>query len=215
MDTPQERLTPLTGSRTLTLSAVTQGMFSEKYTKMTSANRERVKNLWLRHGDILVERSNTPDLVGISALYDGPDNWAIYPDLLIRVRINDEVLSDYISLVLSSSRVREFYRNSARGLSGSMPKIDQGVIESTQIPVPPKEEQQRMVTDVTNRYVQIGRMEDVVRSSHFRSRQLRDELFLSAFSGRLVPQNPADEPASVLLEGSKAERMTTGRRRSA
>ena len=49
--------------RTLTLTAVTKGEFVDKYTKPTSTAREMAAGLWLEPGDVLVQRSNTPELV--------------------------------------------------------------------------------------------------------------------------------------------------------
>src|SRR6266496_4478863 len=77
------------GIRTLALTAVTRSEFTESNTKHTVADPSRVRDLWLRPGDILVERANTPELVGISALYTGSSGWAIYPDLIIRIRVNE------------------------------------------------------------------------------------------------------------------------------
>jgi type I restriction enzyme S subunit len=132
------------GIRTLSLSAVTQGEFSDRNTKITSADPDRVSGLWLQAGDILVQRSNTPELVGTSAMYRGPDRWAIFPDLLIRVRLDERINSQYVALFLSSRRVRRYFQSRAKGLAGSMPKIDQAAISELEIPIPPLAEQRRI-----------------------------------------------------------------------
>src|SRR5262249_38179224 len=89
--------------RTLTLSAVTDSDFSERNTKLTAADRDQVRDLWLEPGDIFVERSNTPELVGTAALFRGVRTFAIFPDLLIRVRPAENVLPVYVEAVLRSS----------------------------------------------------------------------------------------------------------------
>jgi len=76
------------GLRAFTLSAVTQGDFSERNTKQTVADPEKVKDLWAEPGDIYVERSHTPELVGIARLYNGPSRYAFIPDLFITVRVS-------------------------------------------------------------------------------------------------------------------------------
>ncbi|WP_158879989.1 restriction endonuclease subunit S [Streptomyces sp. NRRL F-4428] len=133
------------GIRTLSLTAVTLNDFSEKYTKVTCADPERVDDLWLKPGDILIQRSNTPDLVGTSALYKGRENWAIYPDLLIRVRLNSCITPEFAALMLRSRTVRDYFKAHAKGLAGSMPKIDQSTIASVKMLVPPLPEQHRIV----------------------------------------------------------------------
>lgn len=116
------------GVRAISLTAVTKGKFIEEYTKITNAERDRVKDLWLRASDILIQRSNTPDLVGTVAMYDGPENWAIFPDLLIRLRVSSQALPEYVTLMLQRPAARQYFKRSAKGLSGSMPKIDQATI---------------------------------------------------------------------------------------
>jgi type I restriction enzyme S subunit len=101
------------GVRTLTLSAVTYADFSKRNTKLTVADSARIRDLWLEAGDILIERSNTPELVGTAAMYRGSSKWAIFPDLLIRARINEQICNDYVELFLRSGRARAYFRQEA------------------------------------------------------------------------------------------------------
>ncbi|MFF3914856.1 hypothetical protein ACFYZB_15405 [Streptomyces sp. NPDC001852] len=198
--------TDSSGIRTLNLTAVTQGDFSDANTKLTVADPNRVRDLWLTSGDILVQRSNTPDLVGTAALYTGPDNWAIYPDLLIRVRVNEDVLPAYATLVLQSRRGRSYFKSRAKGLAGSMPKIDQAAIEDFTIPVPSLEEQERVVTEAKEQFDRVSRISAELNRARRRSARLRNALLGTAFSGKLVPQNPDDEPAHDVLTRLRVER---------
>ncbi|MGW3069320.1 restriction endonuclease subunit S [Streptomyces sp. NPDC001130] len=197
------------GVRTLTLTAVTTKNFADANTKITSADPARVSNLWLEPGDILVQRSNTPELVGSSALYTGEPNWAIFPDLLIRVRTNERVAPEFAALGLASPRIRAYFRSSAKGLAGSMPKIDQGVILRTKLPVPSPDVQLRAVEEAASYERQITRSLEQLTKTSTRSRHLRAALLRRAFEGRLVPQEPNDEPASALLARVAAERDAT------
>lgn len=104
--------------RTLTLTAVTVGDFSERNTKITSADARRVKDLWLEPGDIRIQHSNAPELVGTSRLYQGDKNYAIFPDLMIRVRLNEEADSRFIEWVLQSEHLRQYFKSRAKGMSG-------------------------------------------------------------------------------------------------
>jgi type I restriction enzyme S subunit len=130
------------GIRTLTLTAVTRADFSLANTKTTAAKAERVKSLWLHDGDVFIERANTLDYVGLAALYEGPDDFAIFPDLLVRIRLREDqlrprVLAEY----LIGPRCRQYFRMNAKGTAGSFPKIDQGIIENVQVPLPTPDEQ--------------------------------------------------------------------------
>ena len=191
--------------RTLTLSAVTQGKFIDANTKLTSADPEKITNLWLEPGDILVERSNTPELVGTAALFSGPSGWAIFPDLLIRARVGDAVLPEFVEIVLKSRRARSYFRSAAQGIAGSMPKIDQGVVERLEVPVPPLEEQKRIVAEVEARLSALDALRASIERAQQRSKALRAAVLAQAFRGELVPQDPADEPAEALLARIRAE----------
>ncbi|MFJ5970332.1 restriction endonuclease subunit S [Streptomyces sp. NPDC093060] len=194
------------GIRTLNLTAVTKGEFSNDNTKLTVADPHRVRDLWLTRGDILVQRSNTPELVGTTAMYDGSDGWAIFPDLLIRVRVNDDVLSEYVTLILQSRRGRSYFKSRAKGLAGSMPKIDQSTIENFTIPVPPLEVQERVVAEVRYEMDRVARVSLELHRARRRSVGLRNALLRTAFNGKLVPQDLSDEAAHVALARVAAER---------
>ncbi|MEU8648906.1 restriction endonuclease subunit S [Streptomyces sp. NPDC048737] len=194
-----------TGVRTLTLTAVTRNDFSSQFTKVTSADPKRIKNLWLEDQDIFVQRSNSAELVGTSAIYQGERNWAIYPDLLIRVRVDQSrVLPEYTALALRTNRILFYFRQNARGLSGSMPKIDQATIENVDFPVPPLPQQRQAIEWVKQQGAAIDPLAASVSEAQAESAELRAALLHAAFTGALVPQDPSDEPASLLLDRIRA-----------
>ncbi|MFG2007472.1 restriction endonuclease subunit S [Micromonospora sp. NPDC048868] len=193
--------------RTLTLTAVTRGEFTDRFTKMTSADPGRVRDLWLQPGDILIQRSNTPDLVGTAAIYEGPSGWAIYPDLLIRVRLQDKALPRFVTLLLQTPRARRYFKSLAKGLAGSMPKIDQRAIAEFPLALPELDRQAGIVRRADGLMKYVKRVEAASAGAAKRSGQLRASLLAEAFAGRLVPQDNNDEPASELLARIRAERQ--------
>jgi len=74
------------------------------------------------------------------------------------------------------------------------------------LPVPPLGEQHRIVAEVERRLSVVDELEKVVEASLTRAAKLRQSILKRAFEGRLVAQDPNDEPASVLLEHIRAER---------
>ena len=174
------------GIRTLTLSAVTLGDFSAANTKVTVALPDKVADLWLLPGDILVERSNTPELVGLSALFRGPDQFAIFPDLMIRVRTTPRVDVEFIATLMRENRVRSCWRSQAQGIAGTMPKISQDVIAKTLVPLPPLPEQQRIVNELSARLSSADAAAKNAALSDSRVRRLRQSILNWAFEGRLV-----------------------------
>ena len=80
------------------------------------------------------------------------------------------------------------------------------------IPLPPLAEQRRIVAEVERRLSVIQQAEAAVEASLARAERLRQSILKQAFSGRLVPQDPGDEPASALLERIRAEREADRRK---
>lgn len=175
------------GIRTLTLTAVTVGDFSERNTKITSADAHRVKDLWLEPGDILIQRSNAPELVGTSRLYRGDRNYAIFPDLMIRVRLNDEADPRFIELVLQSEPLRQYFKGRAKGMSGSMPKIDQETISEAPIPHFHIDDQRRIVAEIEKQFTRLEAGVAALRRVQANLKRYRAAVLKAACEGRLVP----------------------------
>jgi len=80
------------------------------------------------------------------------------------------------------------------------------------LPLPPLSEQHRIVDEVDRRLSVIEELEALVAANVKRAERLRQSILKRAFEGKLIPQDPNDEPASVLLERIRAERKPTGER---
>jgi type I restriction enzyme S subunit len=208
------KASPTGTTRIITLTAVTTGEFSEHNSKLADVDSSRTKGLWLEPGDVLIERSNTPELVGTAALFDGPLEWAIFPDLLIRCRPSAELFPEYLNLVLSTSTVRRYFQRAAQGISGSMPKIDQGAVLRLPVPTPPEDEQVRAVEKATAALAGCKQLEAATSVSKRQAASLRRSILARAFRGELVPQDTRDEPASVLLERITAERAASSTKKT-
>ena len=89
---------------------------------------------------------------------------------------------------------------------GVQPNLNLGIIKGLAIPLPPLAEQRRIVAEVERRLSVVQQAEDTVEASLARAERLRQSILKQAFSGKLVPQDPDDEPASALLERIRAER---------
>ncbi len=202
------------GVRTLTLTAVTEGNFSEVNTKVTSADPRKVDSLWLEPDDILIERSNTPELVGTARLFPGPTQYAIFPDLLIRVRLVAQVSPKLLEAYFQTGPVRSYFRRSAKGISGSMPKISQGVISDLTVPLPPSGEQTRIVSALDSYFTRLDAAEQALKRVQTNLKRYRASVLKAAVEGRLVPteaelarrEGREYEPAEKLLERILVER---------
>lgn len=134
--------------RSLTLSATTSGVFKGEHAKFIADEISPDSDLWLRDGDILVQRGNTLEYVGVPAVYRGEPNCYIYPDLMMKLRVSSELDTDFLYFAMSSEPGRNFLRERASGTSGTMPKINQKTLKNLPIPIPPIQEQHRIVAKI-------------------------------------------------------------------
>ena len=138
------------GVPVLTLSAVTGWHFRPNAIKRTSLPTRSDAHYWLQPGDLLMTRSNTPDLVGHVAVYDGCPSPCIYPDLVMKLAVDgDRALPKFIWYWMQSPRARNHIRREAKGTSPTMKKISQGAVVSTPFPTGlALVEQRRIVTEL-------------------------------------------------------------------
>jgi type I restriction enzyme S subunit len=185
------------GVPTLTLSAVTHDSFTSENVKQTVADPAKVQDLWLEPDDILIERSNTPELVGTAALFPGPRGFAIFPDLMIRARLHHELNVRYVAAFLKSHNARQHFRGRAQGIAGSMPKIDQTSIEELLVPLAPRTEQDRIVGAVEQHLSDIDAGVVALERVLLNLKRYRASVLKAACEGRLVPQQEASAHESI------------------
>ena len=94
------------------------------------------------------------------------------------------------------------------GSGNNQPALNKSRVQDIVLPLPPLAEQRRIVAEVERRLSVIQQAEAAVEASLQRAERLRQSILKRAFSGELAPQDPDDEPASVLLERIRAQRET-------
>ncbi|HSH86992.1 MAG TPA: restriction endonuclease subunit S [Methylophilus sp.] len=158
--------------KSLTLSATTSGVFKGEHSKFIVDEIPISSYLWLQDGDILVQRGNTIDYVGVPAIYRGERNTYIYPDLMMKLRVSTELDSDYVCFAMSAKPSRDFLRERASGTSGTMPKINQKTLSSLPIPIPPIEEQRRIVSKINKLMRQCDQLEEQIVATNLKQSEL-------------------------------------------
>lgn len=151
-----------TDVKTLKLGATTQGYFIPNEIKYVNENIDVESYLWLEYGDILIQRGNSRELVGVSAVFDGKPKEFIYPDLMMKIKPVEPISSMFLHKILLSPFVREYYRNSATGSQKTMPKINQLTVSSTLIPLPPYDEQGEIIAKVERLMKYVHQLEEKV-----------------------------------------------------
>jgi type I restriction enzyme S subunit len=158
-------------------------------------------------GDLLIIRTNgSRSLIGRGALIRNalskPHFFASY---LIRFRIL-EILT-WLAAVWDAPIMREWLERSAATSAGQY-NLNIRTLNRLPIPLAPHAEQRRIVAEVERRLSGVEALEREVKAALARARRLRQAVLKQAFEGRLVPQDPDDEPASVLLERIRTQRKT-------
>jgi type I restriction enzyme S subunit len=97
-----------------------------------------------------------------------------------------------------------FFKRVARGVA--VKGVNIGDVRLCPIPIGPKEEQLQILQMVSERLSQIDSAEKQIENGLLRAARLRQSILKRAFEGKLVPQDPKDEPASALLERLRASR---------
>ena len=194
------------GFPVLRLTALHEGEINQDEYKIGEWTAEQAAPFLIQKGDFLVSRGNgSVRLVGIGGLVGDVEAPVAFPDTLIRFRLSEHVLDSYFCRVWNSSVVRMQLEQMARTTAG-IHKVNQQDLSACTIPLPPLAEQRRIIAEVERRLSVIQQAEATVEASLARAERLRQSILKQAFSGRLVPQDPDDEPASVLLERIRAER---------
>ena len=189
------------GCLSFKLTATTSGDFviNDDTIKRVYYHPEERSKYWLRAGDVLIQRGNTIDYVGTAAIFPGPSNSYIYPDLMMRIRLPDSLIAKWSVAWINCEFAKRHFRRLATGTAGNMPKINGATVKTLAIPLPPKAEIERCLDLLDEAKAKALHVSNWCNSELARSAALRQSILKEAFAGRLVPQDPADEPAADLL----------------
>ena len=121
-----------------------------------------------------------------------------------------------------SNKFLRFYYQSTVGLNlvlrkskgGAQPFIGLTELRNWPVLVCSYDEQLKIVEELESKFSEVDQLDEIATSSLQQSEALRQSILKRAFSGQLVPQDPADEPAARLLERIRAEREKTGSKKS-
>jgi len=172
----------------------------------------------LRPGDILLNEGQAPDLLGRPAMYRGEIAECCFQKTLLRFRAKDGVLPEYALIVFRHyMRSGRFKRESRITTNiGHLTQIRFVVME---FPIPPEAEQKAIVELFQAAEAAVVDVLTLLDAEAADAVRLKQSILKAAFEGRLVPQDPADEPASALLarlnSDVAASDKPTGRRRAA
>ena len=121
------------------------------------------------------------------------------------IRLPEEQSRQFFFFYFLQQKFRQEAKRVMTGAVGLL-RVPTDYMRKVSIPLPPLPEQQAIVSEVKSRLSVADEVEKTVKMELKRAEQLRQSILKKAFSGKLVPQDPNDEPASGLLERIKAQK---------
>jgi type I restriction enzyme S subunit len=174
------------GTPVLTLSSVTGFHFKPDKVKFTSASIDARRHYWVKNGDFLITRSNTPELVGHVAIASGIHEPTIYPDLIMRMNpAPDRLMTEFLYYQMRSPTLRKQITGRAQGANPTMKKISNGAVRTLTIAVPSIATQRAIVETLNMLTAETQRLETIYRQKLAALVALKQSLLHEAFSGGL------------------------------
>ena len=162
-----------------------------------SSNDEDIEQYSLEKDDLLFNRTNSSEWVGKTAIYK-EEQPAIYAGYLIRVRPL-LISPDYLNTVMNSGYYRDWCYN-VKTDAVNQSNINAQKLSQLKIPIPPLKEQGRIVTEMDKWISLIDIVKNAKDDLQTIIKQTKCKILDFAIHGKLVPQDPKDEPAIELLK---------------
>ena len=189
----------------LRVANVQRGFLDLSNVSTIEASQENIDQLRLIAGDVLFTEGGDRDKLGRGWVWKGEIEECIHQNHVFRARpLSNSVIPEFMSW-WGNSFGQDFFSRFGKQTT-NLASINLTVLSQFPIPLPPLAEQRRIVAEVERRLSVVQQAEATVEASLARAERLRQSILKQAFSGKLVPQDPEDEPASVLLERIRAER---------
>lgn len=201
----------------LKVSAMSWGRFLPAENKALLPGDVPEPELCVRRGDLLFSRANTAELVGAVVLVHDDFPQLMLSDKSLRLVTVQGIEREFLLHAFRTSFVRKGFEEDATGTSDSMRNLSQDKIRAAPIPLSPLNEQRELAKVLRRAMATVDEVLARIRAEVLRIAVIEQSALAKAFRGELVPQDPNDEPASVLLERIRAERAAeppTKRRRT-
>jgi len=165
--------------------------------KETIARLERFK---LAEGDIVIARRG--DMGRCASVLNENDGWLCGTGSMI-LRPNNLVLTEYLSQSLQYGHALSFLNANAIGTT--MKNLNRTILKSVPIAISNVAEQEEVISEIEKALSKADAVEATLDAQSRAAKALKQAVLKTAFEGKLVPQNPKDEPASELLKRIKEE----------
>ncbi len=197
----------------LRVANVQRGHLDLHNIKLIEATEEEIRSLQLMPGDVLLNEGGDRDKLGRGWIWEGQITGCIHQNHVFRVRL-DPLLAvpKFVSQYANHFGQKYFFEEGKQ--TTNLASINMTKLGALPIPLPHVEEQETLVTALEDYLSLLDNLDHSIDTDLRRTTTLRQAILNKAFEGKLVPQDPNDEPASILLGRIRAARARTPVRRA-
>jgi type I restriction enzyme S subunit len=188
----------------LRVANVQRGRIDLDEVAVIRVSQDKAEALRLREGDVLLNEGGDRDKLGRGWVWEGQLEGCIHQNHVFRARLNDD-FDPYFVSTHANTWGQKWFNDHGRQTT-NLASISLKTLAQLPVPAPPREEQRAVIEQLRQQAGAQARLTGSVAKARLRSAGLRRTILAAAFSGRLVPQDSDDEPASALLERIRAER---------
>ena len=195
----------------LRLADVFEGEISYKNVRRINCTDDQVRKYGVNENDLLILRVNgSADLVGRFVLFKSSHKKILFCDHFIRAQCISADTAAWLRIYADGDRFRGHVDHNKVSSAGQN-TINQSTLLPFSVPLPPIAEQKVIAETIEDHYSVIDHLKAELDAKMSAVQGLRQSILCSAFSGKLVPQDTKDEPASELLKRIAAERKAVSR----
>ena len=168
------------GIAVLRMGNIVEGDLDVTDLKYLPASHNEFPRLLLEPGDLLFNRTNSPDLVGKCAVYRGSPSPCSFASYLIRIRFAPGCSPDFVAAYINSVHGRQWIKSVVTQQVGQA-NVNGSKLKGLVMPLPPEEEQRVIVSEVDRRLSIVREVEAQVDASLKRAGTLRQAILARAF----------------------------------
>ena len=161
----------------------------------------------LEDGDVLFNRTNSAELVGKSAVYKSSLPVSVFASYLIRIKLyQDSYKPDFLNYFINSEIGKNYIKSVVSQQVGQA-NVNGSKLKNMPVPLLSTIEQQQIVSEIERHFSIADEAEKIIEQSLNQAERIRQSILKKAFEGKLVPQDPNDEPTEKLLERIKKNQI--------
>lgn len=188
----------VTGVPVLRMGNIHEGQLRLEDLKYLPDDHHEFPELLLQPGDLLFNRTNSPELVGKSAVWRGEAEQCSFASYLIRVSVLDGVLPEYVSIFLTSNYGRAWVRSVVTQQVGQA-NVNGTKLRALTLPFPPTATQRAIVDASEKATFAVREIGKECGSAIVAAAALRQGVLRRAVEGELIHHDPSEESAEQTL----------------